>query len=281
MADTFGQLIKECNHTCPLGQFAEATYDGADYNGGPAIRISSASGIFAMHGLAAVYAPAQNRVALVLYDGEPLSGIGSEILSYAVTLVAGDVLRIEASTTDTHDYSVKINAIEVLSVTLTDAQLSSLNPCVGFVRVVTVPPVVIPPPSDDEADVLIIKPSNQSKTSDIVLADDPDFSFAIGASEKWVVKMALRWTAGNTAKVAFTGPAGCAGWIWDDEYNFHEAVLGTSLAENLGGGLPIFITANFQNGGTAGTVHFQWAQSASSATTTTLGAGSHMVGWKS
>ena len=75
-----GYLSKECDQACPLGGFVEVTYNGATTPGGPALRVTLSSGVFAFTGLVALYVPATGQLAMVLYDGEAvvLSGNRAE-----------------------------------------------------------------------------------------------------------------------------------------------------------------------------------------------------------
>lgn len=125
-----------------MGQFAEVTYDGGTANAGPAIRINAAAGRFRFYGLVALYIPAQTGIALVLYNGENLAGIGTVIQTLVRPLLLGDVLRIEVSDTVLTSYRVRVNGTTVISATLSASQISPLNSCVGFVEVFNVPILV-------------------------------------------------------------------------------------------------------------------------------------------
>ena len=121
-------------------------YDGGTQNAGPAIRVNAGAGRFMFYGLVALYVPAQTGIALVLYHGEPLSGIGTVIDTQFVSLIAGDILRIEADSAVITTYRVKVNGLTVMQETLSESQISALNPCVGFVQVFDAPVDTIPPP---------------------------------------------------------------------------------------------------------------------------------------
>jgi hypothetical protein len=128
----FTGLSKECGHECPLGQFAQATYNGSTQNSGPGIRLSLASSSFAVFGLFAIYFPGDGVVSMMLYNGEPSTELGTTIASFIVTLIAGDVLVIEADEVDPTIYRIKINGTTVITQTISTDLLPIDGPCVGF-----------------------------------------------------------------------------------------------------------------------------------------------------
>lgn len=280
-------MSKECGHTCPLGQYAEATYDGAEYNAGPAIRVSTGSGRFAMHGLVALYVPAQNGIAVVLYDGEPLSGIGTVITTYSGTLALGDVLRIEADDGTPTLYRVRVNGTALLEFSVSDALLPTLNSCVGFVEVFAVPDgtIVIPePPPPDEEAMIVVKSADQSKTSDTTLAMDSELFIPVGASETWVMRLLISTTSPTSVpdfKLTIAGPSGSSGY-WLESYDlFAKYPLGTSAFESTGPTATDFIIdALCVNGVTAGNFGLQWAQNTSSTDFSKVLAQSYLIAFK-
>ena len=131
-------LSVECGHECPITQFAEAEiqFSGGEAPGGPAIRVDPASTPEAFTGLAAIYYAAASKLALVRFDGAPLTDVDIIIDSIDTTLSNGDVLRIEAGT-DPEEYSVLVNGVSVIGPeTIVDADLSITNSCIGFVGLV-------------------------------------------------------------------------------------------------------------------------------------------------
>lgn len=279
----FGKLLKECGHTCPLGQFAEVTYDGGTANAGPAIRINAAAGRFRFYGLVALYIPAQTGIALVLYNGETLAGIGTVIDTFIVSLVPGDVLRIESDLNSITTYRVKINGATVISVTLNESQISPLNSCVGFVGVFDVPDGLFPPPEEDEG-MLIVKPANENRSNTTTLADDSDLKVAIGANETWHIRAVIIMTAASglpDIEFTFNGPAGSSGYWIERATFFTNLALGVPFATGLSPSEFIVVyDALCVNGGTPGTFAFQWAQDVLHADATTIKANSYLIATK-
>lgn len=299
-----------------MGQFAEVTYDGGTANAGPAIRINAAAGRFRFYGLVALYIPAQTGIALVLYNGENLAGIGTVIDTFFVTLIAGDVIRIEAGASSVTSYSVKLNGTTVISATLSESQISPLNSCVGFVEVFTVPSgtIVVPVgacilpdtsciiateadciaaggtyqgdsvPCPGEEPMVIVKSADESKTNNTAMAFDSQLKVAIGANETWVFRGAIRIIADSGVpdiKYGFFGPAGSNGFWIDENRNFTKFDLGVTVidsASTLETDLAVDVIC--VNGATPGDFGFQWAQNTSSGDATKIRATSFLVASK-
>jgi hypothetical protein len=133
-------LSFECDHDCPVGQFAEAEveveFTEESAPAGPAIRIDSGSTSDAFFGLAAIYDPATFILSLVFFDGEAVDETATLWDSIDLTsspLEAGDVLRLEADDTTLYKYNVLVNSVEVITYTDTGHDLDITNSCVGFV----------------------------------------------------------------------------------------------------------------------------------------------------
>lgn len=271
-------MLKECGHTCPLGQFAEVTYDGGTANAGPAIRINATAGRFSFYGLVALYIPAQTGIALVLYNGQNLAGIGTVVTTLVLPLLLGDVLRIEASSTSVTSYAVKVNGTTVIDATLSESQVSPLNSCVGFVEVFDVPDGIIGP--EDEA-VVKVKSADQSKISDTTLAFDSELKVPVGASETWVIHASITFKAISTVpdiKFGMFGPPGSTGkWIENfeffDAFDLNVTVIDAAFTVEL----HFTIDAVCVNGATPGDFGFQWAQNTSSGDATIVMANSFLV----
>ena len=132
-------LTIECDHDCPLGQFAQATFtfDVTDTtNDGPAIRIKSDSTPTLFYGLAAVYDRADQIIHLGFWNYQSLTTIATDLATSGTVLNTGDVLKIESDSVDPTKYYVKVN--DVIKITHTDATIDVNAPCIGFVQVATV-----------------------------------------------------------------------------------------------------------------------------------------------
>lgn len=130
----------ECDHDCPLGQFAQATYvfDANDHtNSGPAIRIESDSTPTLFYGLGAVYKrDATNKIVLGFWNYQTLDTVATTLASFSTTLNNGDVVKLEADSVDPFTYLVKVNGTTVITHTISTVDVHA--PCIGFVVVTTV-----------------------------------------------------------------------------------------------------------------------------------------------
>jgi hypothetical protein len=149
----YGFVQKLCGEPCPF-QFAEAAFDGSQVTfegglaaGGPAIRVSALATRSNFTGLAAIYVPDQSTLAMVRYDGEPLSDIAADVIeAIPTTLEVGDVIRIEAvSSDDPTSYQIKVNGSVVIGPnTVSGDDLSLDNGCVAFIALGDVTEDLIP-----------------------------------------------------------------------------------------------------------------------------------------
>lgn len=138
------------------------------------------------------------------------------------------------------------------------------------------------------------KAADTSTASSIVLVADPDLLLPVAATSEYEVTLHVIYTAGGTGliTVGFTGPAGATfDWYTDGLANTVTATdsgIATFLARALtdtknlgaaGAATPVVtrISGRLVTSVTAGTLTFRWAQSVSSATGTTVKAGSFMV----
>lgn len=140
----------------------------------------------------------------------------------------------------------------------------------------------------------VVKPSDESVTSSIVLQADNDFSMAVSANTDYFVEVFLMYSAdpAGDIKCDYDGPAGATlDWISDG--------FGSSPADNVDpvsrtvqsigstpshGGITNNTTVNcglhkgiLRVAGTAGTFVLTWAQLASSAQATFVRANSMML----
>jgi len=130
--------------------------------------------------------------------------------------------------------------------------------------------------------VAIAKPATETLNTDTTLQNDDDLTFAIGASQKWLVDILcfVYGPAGADLKVAVTVPSGAtmlfgveglptsASSLPSAEQQI--AVLGTSgtstSVATFGGLSIVKLTGTVSNSTNAGNVTLQWAQAASSGT---------------
>ncbi len=141
------------------------------------------------------------------------------------------------------------------------------------------------------AQIVAVKPSNESVASSTVLQDDDDLQFSIGVSETW----AVRWTISATfvsaggVKVAVAVPSGGASLVIAKMYTAAVIASGTPASEgaavtlvNTGSNTVGFIEVDalIVNGATAGSAKLQWCQSTSDVTAAVFLAKSWMVARK-
>lgn len=278
----FAGMSKECAHTCPLGQFAQVTYDGGTDAGGPFIRASEAASEVAFYGLLALYDPAQEAIALMHYDGESLDGPGTVIAAVSQTLVAGDVLRIEADDSNEDLYRVKVNGVAVISAVLTDDELEVTNPCIGF-AVVGEPGVIEVPGGGEEDAMIAIQLTDQSKTNDTLA--DSDLTLAMEANSDYVGSLAVEFESASSTpdlKIKLVAPALAEGLRFDNSFNYQADAINTEVGYSLSAGSRLAFHWDFtvRNGANAGNLTLQFAQGVTNATATVLHKDSHMLMFK-
>jgi len=137
--------------------------------------------------------------------------------------------------------------------------------------------------------LVVRKTSNESVVSSTVLQNDDVLLFAVAANEIWLVQLILLWDSGNTGdlKWAFTWPAGATAHVTCVSPVAGAGVTGlsyqTTITSGTGSSLEQLqagtgIVTKFDgvliNGGTAGNLQFQWAQSTSDGTATIVKANS-------
>jgi hypothetical protein len=139
-----------------------------------------------------------------------------------------------------------------------------------------------------------VKSADETVNNSATLQNDNDLFFSIGANEIWVVETYLRITMGAASdyKQTWTVPAGAVmvGFP-DDLNNLGSATAGAGTAEvSLLTTRTKTIAANSNvliierglliNGGTAGTVQYQWAQNAATVENTSVLRGSHITAYR-
>jgi hypothetical protein len=127
-----GNLFKDCDAACPVGQFARIVRDVDAMYGGPAIRMSSASTEASASLYAAIYNSVTNVIALIKWVNQSINDTnGTTITSVVQALLPGDVLQITA--TALNHYEVSVNTVTIL--TATDTDVDGHNPCTGWVDI--------------------------------------------------------------------------------------------------------------------------------------------------
>lgn len=136
------------------------------------------------------------------------------------------------------------------------------------------------------------KAAATARISTTALTADPDLAIAVDANATYKVTALLLYDSAVAAdfKWAFTGPAGFTGdysysaiqtgsaaGSYADDQNGYAAIAATPA---VGGGAAnveaINIWGNFTTSGTSGTFTLTWAQNTSTASNTTLRAGSYL-----
>lgn len=141
-----------------------------------------------------------------------------------------------------------------------------------------------------------MKAADESRTTNTVLSDDNTLLFAIGANDVWGGRCFLDVSAGLSTtglKITIAAPSGASG-------NIHAGLttnatsgkevdvqatntLGTALDFTAASLAPSATLGHLElifrvaNGANAGNISVQWAQSTSSGTALTMGAGSQMT----
>ncbi len=128
---------------------------------------------------------------------------------------------------------------------------------------------------------VVVKPSDETISSNATLQNDDALLFAVGANEKWQFEGFLRWTTTAAAdfKLQFTGPSGSVGFYTIEEITGGIGNGGSELNSPLtytAASGSAFFRGAIANGGTAGNLQLQWAQNTSDASNTTVHAGSYL-----
>jgi hypothetical protein len=285
--DETGGESNDCGFICPLGQYAELIYDGGTEPVGVVIRRTAASSVTAFYGLVALYVPAQLAVALVLYDGEPLSGLGTVITAVDQTLAIDDVFRLEADTEDFELYKTKVNGSIIIQETIIDDDLSIANPCVGVVRVVDVPDGIVPeePPPGEEEEAMI---ANQAADLDITsqtTPQDTDLTLAMEANSTYVGHVNLRYSSASaTPDMNFTlsGPALCEGQWFDCSFGFEAYALDEVVGYSVSAAFDTaaIFTFTVRNQANVGDLKFKVSQRTSNGTALTVKQDSSIIMFK-
>jgi len=136
------------------------------------------------------------------------------------------------------------------------------------------------------------KSADQSVTNNDSPVDDTHLKFAIGANETFIFHLWIYPTAANSTpnmNYLVVGPAGSTTiWSPPDVYtaaggtaNATVPAANVALSHYVDSfGRPAVIFGSIANGSTAGDVQFKWSQNTSSATSTTVKAGSYIYGIK-
>jgi hypothetical protein len=136
---------------------------------------------------------------------------------------------------------------------------------------------------------VIVKPSDQSVTSSIVLVNDIDLVLALGASTRYLLTAFLVYEGGTQGssdmKFSFTTPAGAtlrymaycqttAGAFAGAAVRAATSVISCG-STGAGNSLGVMISGTIAVSTTAGNLQLQWAQNSSSATATIM----HQNSW--
>ena len=279
-AAVFGSFSRECGHTCPFGQFAQMMYDDGTEAAGIAIRVTTTADELAFTGLAALYLPDQNVIALVLYQNQPLTGIGTVLTSVSAVLVHGDILRIEASDTNADSYTISVNGVPIITWIVLDTDISIANECVAAIQIVDAG--TITPPVEEEA-MIANQAADLNLTNDTLT--DTDMSLLMEANATYVGHVVLRYECASATpdmKFTFVGPALAEGKWFDASYGYLAYDLSTELVYSVSAGFDTSGVFHFtvRNGANAGNLTFQVAQNVTNATPLVVHQDSHMLMFK-
>jgi hypothetical protein len=140
--------------------------------------------------------------------------------------------------------------------------------------------------------IFVVKGVDEAAISDIVLSNDAELFVSVSASMTYEVRSHIIYDSATAAdmQIAWTAPAG-ATFQWNshggsgtainaDTVNFETRTLAQSA--NVGGygvGTQAVVCPSglLVVAGTAGTFRMQWAQVVSTASNTTVRAGSHLI----
>jgi hypothetical protein len=116
---------------------------------GPAFFVASGSTRASFKGYAVIYDAQVKRLTLGKWVDQPLTTIPTTLDQVSLTLVAGDVVKLEKDQS-TNEITVSVNDVETL--TATDSAISFFNPGIGIVGIGSTPaPVAAVEPSEGVA----------------------------------------------------------------------------------------------------------------------------------
>ena len=142
------------------------------------------------------------------------------------------------------------------------------------------------------AETTVTKQSNESVSSSTTLQNDDELKYAMSANTNYHFEISVLYTGGTTGDMKFSITTPSGGDLWASGFIPSGGTVSlfgpitssggvVSGLDALGTTNPtmIFIRGVVMNGATAGDLQFQWAQNASSATATTVYAGSYLKVW--
>jgi hypothetical protein len=136
---------------------------------------------------------------------------------------------------------------------------------------------------------LVVKPSDTSRSTTVVLADDPHLLFPMLASKNYMFEIGILYTCGSTGDFAWSiaGPAGPVrvhyggrGFISTSADTNAATAYSTNIPVAGGGNAgTVWAAGCVENGTTPGNLRFQWCQGTSNGTATVVQTGSR-IWWK-
>ena len=143
----------------------------------------------------------------------------------------------------------------------------------------------------DRASQTIVKTANET-VANTTLQNDDHFTFAMGASETWIIDIHSQSSAAGGIKMTATAPASstCRQWveILDQTQSTGAnqtcgSISNMGITGSWGGGgfyEEMHYSAQITTAGSAGTFNLQWAENGANATGTILYSGGWMVAYK-
>lgn len=129
--------------------------------------------------------------------------------------------------------------------------------------------------------IVVVKSSDEARTSNTTLTNDTELLFPIGVSETWVAYFTLYIVSSGAgqAQLTITVPTGATGNFYDTQWNY--AVFNFASPDSITGistgfGI-VYLAVQVVNGANAGNVNLQWAQNSSNVSPTTMKQYSSMV----
>lgn len=136
--------------------------------------------------------------------------------------------------------------------------------------------------------------ANLARSSTTTTASDTQLHFSVGSGETWAFRFVVYVTAASATpdiKCGLNGPTGPANLKWQEKMWVNNSTINggaTGTSYNTGFNFDLDNTNIFflelegtvENGSTAGSVSFDWAQNTSSADATTVLRGSYVIATK-
>jgi hypothetical protein len=284
----------------PTGVFPQAQIDKVDVD----ILAAGAGGRSGVSSGCAVTAQGSPNMTVAVASGTVVvAGTEVAVTSGNVTVGAAhaslnrfDLITVnnsgtKACTAGTAASSPVFPAIPANSVVLAAIYIPDADTAINSNQIID-KRITVPTPASDSGWTTVSKASDQSRTTNTVLADDNTLVFNVGSSTVYRFRgyiWAYSATTTPDLKWGFNGPASPTGFVYRYATGGEVSALtevapaltydaghNLNIATGSAEGAAIRFEGLLSNGANAGTLAFRWAQNTSNGTAITVRAGSYI-----